>query len=193
MRKVVIIGSPGAGKTTLAKILGSLLKINVFHLDRLFWKCGWEGISGDTRIDILQDIVQEKQWIIEGTYIKSSEPRLLAADNIIFLDISPIICLWRVIMRYHKYRKFRRRDLPSDCSDQLSPYRLWKVLLFPFQEKRLLERRLGQIPPEKVIRIRSGKEMESFLAKFESFTDEKRHPSTLFSKKERYLISTRRP
>ena len=84
MDKIVIIGSPGAGKTTLARALGPLLKVKVFHLDRLFWQRDWKGKTTETRIDILQHLVQEKQWIIEGTYLSSSEPRLDAADTIIF-------------------------------------------------------------------------------------------------------------
>ena len=69
MNRVVIIGSPGAGKSTLARKLDSILNINVIHLDRVFWEPGWKEKPRETRIDILQKIVQEKQWIIEGTYL----------------------------------------------------------------------------------------------------------------------------
>src|SRR5438874_11532330 len=100
MEKIVIIGSPGAGKSTLARKLDSKLKIKVFHLDRCFWQRGWKGETGDTRIDILNRLVlRDKQWIIEGTYLKSSGPRLEAADTIIFLDTPPLVCLWRIFKR----------------------------------------------------------------------------------------------
>jgi adenylate kinase family enzyme len=84
MNKIVIIGSPAAGKSTLARNLGRILHINVVHLDRVFWEPGWKEKPKDTRIDILQEIVREKQWIIEGTYLGTSESRLNAADTIIF-------------------------------------------------------------------------------------------------------------
>ena len=84
MSRVVIIGSPGAGKSTLARDLGRKLNINIVHLDRIFWEQGWKEKPRETRIDILQKIVQEKQWIIEGTYLGASEPRLNASDTIIF-------------------------------------------------------------------------------------------------------------
>ena len=42
MEKIVIIGSPGAGKSTFARKLGSILKIKVVHLDRVFWQPGWK-------------------------------------------------------------------------------------------------------------------------------------------------------
>ena len=84
MEKIAIIGSPGSGKTTLAKTLCKILNIKVYHLDRLFWKSGWQSIDGPTRINTMESLIHEKQWIIEGTYLRSSKPRLNDADTIFF-------------------------------------------------------------------------------------------------------------
>ncbi len=84
MDKIVVIGSSGAGKSTLAKELSSILGIKAYHLDRLFWLPGWIRKDRDTRIDILQNLVREKQWIIEGNYFSSSDLHVLMADTIIF-------------------------------------------------------------------------------------------------------------
>jgi shikimate kinase len=178
MEKIVIIGSAGAGKTTLAFSLGSKLHTKVVHLDHIFWERDWKGKTKDTRIDILEKLVQEKQWIIEGTYISSSGPRLTAADTIIFLDPSPLVCLIRIIRRHqpllrllHKitghqyYHRCSRRDLPEGCTDKLTLSRIFRVLAFPFQEKRVLEENLCKFPPEKVIRLHRTKEVDYFLTK----------------------------
>src|SRR6266851_5121279 len=109
MEKIVIIGSPGAGKSTFARKLGSILTIKVVHLDRVFWRYDWQEKPRETRIDILQKLVQEKQWLIEGTYLGSSEPRLNKADTIIFLDIPFLLCLERIIKRHRKPRSEERR------------------------------------------------------------------------------------
>lgn len=164
MEKIVIIGSPGAGKTTLANELGPRLKIKVFHLDRLFWVRGWKRKNSDVRIDILQKIVQEKQWIIEGTYLRSSEPRLKAADTIIFLDIPPLLCLQRIIERHSKYNTRFRRDLPEECTDKLSPLRIFKVIAFRLVGRRTLKRQLRNYKSKQIIRLRSAKEVNDFLA-----------------------------
>jgi adenylate kinase family enzyme len=163
MEKIVIIGSPGAGKSTFAKKLGSILKIKVFHLDRIFWQSGWNEIPRKTRIDILQRIVQKKRWIIEGTYLKSSEPRLDAADTIIFLDIPPLLCLQYIIKRHRKYHGRPRRDIPKGCTDKLDLRRILKVLAFPFRGRRILKEKLRNYKSKRIIWLCSPEEVEDFL------------------------------
>jgi len=41
MSRIAVIGSPGAGKSTLARKLGQALGLEVHHLDRLYWQPGW--------------------------------------------------------------------------------------------------------------------------------------------------------
>lgn len=199
MKKIAIIGSPGAGKTSLAESLGHILDIKVYYLDRIFWKGDWQGIDTGRRIDILEHLVQREQWIIEGTYLLSSEPRLREADTIIFLDTPSSVCLLRIIQRHRKdhgrlrrdhtrfcgdfaairkqHRKDHgrlRRDLPDGCTDRLTPSRMWRVLAFPFNERRKLKKQLREFPPEKAIMLRSPKDVRSFLAQLEQHVQEKR-------------------
>lgn len=178
MEKIVIIGSPGAGKTTLANEIHSKLKMKVYHLDRLFWQPGWIRKTRDTRIDILQKIVQEKQWIIEGSYFKSSESRLDAADTIIFLDIAPLECLRRIIKRHFEAPKRSRRDVPYGCTSKLTLFLLFKVLFYRLLEGKQLEECLLKFPEEKIKRLHSTTEIEYFLARLS--TEEKR-PSFMMS------------
>ncbi len=178
MKKIAIIGSPGAGKTRLAKDLGHILKIKVYHLDRMFWKLGWrrrwKGKDRETRIDILQQIVQGKQWIIEGTYLRSSESRLNTADTIIFLDTPFLVCFLRIIKRHREDHRRSRRDIPEGCTDRLTLLRMLKVLAFPLRERRMLEKKLREFPSEKVIRLHSAKEVKGFLAQPELYVHEKK-------------------
>jgi adenylate kinase family enzyme len=192
MEKIVIIGSPGAGKTTLARELGRKLKIKVFHLDRLFWKRGWKGKTRDTRIDILQKLVlRDTQWIIEGTYLCSSESRLNAADTIIFLDISPLLCLQRIMKRHRVYYGRPRRDIPEGCSDKLTMLRMWKVLTFPFQGRKTLKQKLLNYKSKQIIWLHSIKEVEDFLAQQRQDTDDKRNSSnSVPAAKQRLSVTT---
>jgi len=163
MEKIAVIGSPGAGKSTLANAWSRLLKIKVYHLDRIFWKPGWKPIDTESRIDILQKLVQEKQWIIEGTYLRSSAPRLSAADAIIFLDTHPFICLLRLIKRHYMYHDRSRRDIPEGCTDKLTVLRVLKVLFFPLQGRKTLIQKLRNYDSKQIIRLRSKRDVEDFL------------------------------
>ncbi len=133
MDKIAIIGSPGAGKSTLAQQLGESLNIEIIYLDRYFWQPDWRKKPRDARIEILNELVRKERWIIEGTYLDSSEPRLNAADTIIFLDIPPWLCLHRIRQRHNKYKGQPRPDLPDGCSDKLNLTCVLKVLGFPLR------------------------------------------------------------
>jgi adenylate kinase family enzyme len=169
MEKIVIIGSPGAGKSRLARKLGPMLKIKVFHLDRIFWRSGWKELPWDVRIDIQQNLVREKQWIIEGTYLRSSEHRLKAADTIIFLDIDPSLSLLHIIKRHHEFQGRPRRDIPEGCTDKLTFYRILKVLVFPFRGRITLKQKLRKYKSKQIIWLRSVQEVEDFLEHLEPY------------------------
>jgi len=163
MEKIVVIGSPGAGKSTLAKQIYRKLKIKVYHLDRIFWKRGWKPIDKESRIDILQKLVQEKQWIIEGYYLRSSEPRLDAADTIVFLDPPILVCLLRIIKRHFMYDSYPRRDIPEGCIDRLTVRRMLKLFIFPLLGRKKLTQMLRGYNSKQIIRLRSKKDIEDFF------------------------------
>jgi adenylate kinase family enzyme len=195
MNKIVIIGSCGAGKSTLARNLDSKLDMKVFHLDRVFWQRGWIQKSMDTRIDILQGFVREKRWIIEGNYLSSSELHLEMADTIIFLDITTLVCLVRILKRNLAYRRPSRRDIPKGCTDKLTLRRVWKVLTFTFHGRRTLKQKLRNYQSKKIIRLRSDKEVEDFLARLELHVSEMRQFSktSTVARKRHLAVAKRKP
>lgn len=167
MEKIVVIGSPGAGKSTFARALGKNLNIEVLHLDRYFWQPGWKRYSREERITIQQVLMHRKtRWIIEGSYISSSDGRLSAADTIIFLDMPRLACLWRVIKRHiTTHNQASRPDLPDGCTDKLSMLSIAKILLFPYSGRTLLRAKLNQRGKNQELCIlRSHRDIEHFLS-----------------------------
>lgn len=172
MKKIVIIGSPGAGKSTFAQALGCILNIEVLHLDRYFWQPGWKEYPRETRIKIEQELIGDKdRWIIEGSYLSSSDSRLQAADTIIFLDMPPLFCFWQVAKRHIRYWGYSRPDIPDGCTDKLSLLYIVKILTFPLRGKKLLLRKFAEIPllgadesqKKAVLTYRSHQELADFL------------------------------
>ncbi|MGZ3611618.1 MAG: AAA family ATPase [Ktedonobacteraceae bacterium] len=196
MKKIAIIGSAGAGKTTLARSLHSILNIRVVHLDRVFWQPRWKKKPKDARREIIEKIVKNREWIIEGTYLSLSEARLDAADTIIFLDVNPFICIYRIFRRHRLFWpwnrlinkqqrdrvELKRRDLPEGSVDKLTPLYILKVLFFPLLGRRTLIKKLDNYDSKEVHYLQSTKEVEAFLAQLEAQTNEKnnsaRIPST---------------
>lgn len=166
MNKVVIIGSAGAGKSTLARQLSNSLNIEVLHLDRFFWGPGWKEKSLEERIAIQHELMQRDRWIIEGTYLSSSDERLKAADTIIFLDIPVPTCLWRVIKRRVQDHNKTRPDLPEGCTEKLHWTYLLKVLVFPLRGRRLYFEKKAELEQTQNIcfyRLTSRKRVVEFL------------------------------
>ena len=119
MDKIVIVGCGGAGKSTLARELGKLLNLPVFHLDAQLWKSGWVMSSREEENVLLQKIIEQKKWIIDGNYGATMPVRFAAADTIIFLDFSRWICMRRVIKRWWQYRGKSRPDMAQNCPERL--------------------------------------------------------------------------
>lgn len=111
MKKIILIGSGGAGKSTLASKLGKKLNIEVFHLDQLFWKPNWEMTDREYQIEIQNDLIMKPTWIIDGNYGGTLDLRIKSADTIIFLDRNRFICIYQVLKRVKKYNGSSRPDM----------------------------------------------------------------------------------
>jgi|SRR6266700_1953020 adenylate kinase family enzyme len=138
MKRIMIIGAPGAGKSTLARTLHTITKLSVIHLDSLFWKPGWRKTPKAAWIALQQEIVQGEEWIIDGTYQSTMDIRLEAADTIIFLDIPRPLYFWRVIKRHILYRRKPRPDLAKGCPEKITWRYLGEVWNFPTNERGTL-------------------------------------------------------
>jgi adenylate kinase family enzyme len=87
--KVHVIGPSGAGKTTLARELGTRLGLPVYPLDPIaFTDTRWTIRPLTEKMKAVRDILQQPGWIVEGGHVGWTEPLLDAADVIIWLEIS---------------------------------------------------------------------------------------------------------
>jgi adenylate kinase family enzyme len=95
MKRILIIGSGGAGKSTLSRCLQKLLGIPLVHLDSIFWKPGWVETPRPEWKRIVCELVQGDSWIMDGNYSGTLDIRIDACDTIIFLDLPRTTCSWR--------------------------------------------------------------------------------------------------
>jgi adenylate kinase family enzyme len=104
VKRIVVTGPAGAGKSRLAGELGRLLGIRVLHLDTLFWKPGWVPTPRDEWAEIQRRELAGASWIADAQYDDILPEWFEAADTVVFVDASPLRCFWHV-----SRRRFDRR------------------------------------------------------------------------------------
>lgn len=139
MKKVIVIGCPGAGKSTFAKALHELTGLPLYHLDRIWHKPDRTNISKEEFCAQLSQIVQQDAWIIDGNYLSTMDLRLAHCDTVFLLDYPLSVCLEGVNARIGK----QRDDMPWVESEFDPEFRQW-IEDFPTQQLpqvyRLIER-----------------------------------------------------
>lgn len=97
--KVVIMGSTGVGKTTLAKHMSSLFNVPFIELDNLFWLENWQGRTKEEFQAIVGAYASTDSWIMDGNYESVRHIIWRQADTLIWLDFSFATIFYRLIKR----------------------------------------------------------------------------------------------
>ncbi|MCH7659648.1 MAG: AAA family ATPase [Euryarchaeota archaeon] len=165
MNRILVLGSPGAGKSTFSRRLGIVLGFPVIHLDAHFWKPGWEKPERKAWIETQRELIASSEsWIMDGNYGSTIEVRLREADTVILLDIPRRVCLSRVFRRRLLYRNESRPDMAEGCPEKVDVEFLRYIWSFPSEKLAPLERRLDHLDDEmSVVRLSSDDEIEAFL------------------------------
>lgn len=93
MKKVMVIGSPWAGKSTFARKLRDATGLPLFYLDMIWHKPDQTNVSVEEFDRRLGEIVEKDQWIIDGNYQRTLEVRLKVCDTVFLLDYPLECCL----------------------------------------------------------------------------------------------------
>lgn len=103
MKKIIIIGCPGSGKSTLTFKLENILNYPTLHLDKIYHIDNQNHISREELISKVNEFANSHEsWIIDGNYISTVEQRIQLADTIILLDIDTQTCINNAIGRSKK-------------------------------------------------------------------------------------------
>lgn len=120
MRRILVLGSGGAGKTTFAKQLSEKTGLPVIHLDSHFWNSGWVETPRDRWIPMVIELSERPEWIMDGNYSGTIDIRMKYADTVIFLDYSRFTCTLGVLKRVIRHWGLVRDDMPDGCPERLS-------------------------------------------------------------------------
>ena len=119
MRRVMVIGQPGSGKSTFARALGDVTGLPVVHIDMIHWQSGWRERSREEKDRLTRAVHARDAWIFEGGHSRTWPERLARADTLIWLDVPLPLRLWRVIRRAVTGLGRTRPDMPPGCPERL--------------------------------------------------------------------------
>ena len=108
MKKVIVIGCPGSGKTTFAEKLKDKTGLPLYHLDAIWHKPDKTNIERSEFDEKLSEIVRTDEWIIDGNYQRTLEMRIVACDTVFLFDLPTEVCIGGAMSRIGK----KRADLP---------------------------------------------------------------------------------
>lgn len=165
-RRILVAGTPGSGKTTLAGMLGRVTGLPVIHLDRLSHTAGWTPVPADSLRERLLEVMAADGWIIEGETEHGLDVRLAAADTIIYLDLNRYVCLFRLFKRMLTGGWKPREDVAPGCEDRVNRDLVRSVRwIWDFDAKHrslTVEQLRNLASTKKVVRLAGPAELNSF-------------------------------
>jgi adenylate kinase family enzyme len=164
MRKILVIGSGGAGKSIFSRRLGEILSLEVIHLDALYWHPGWVETPKPEWRRRVEELVRRDSWIMDGNYSGTLDIRFEACDTVIFLDLPRPVCVWRLLKRKALYRRGGRPDMARGCEEKLSLEFIRWVWAYPKRTRpRVLELLEGGSQSKHIIWLRKPADVGNFL------------------------------
>jgi len=165
MKRILVIGNSGSGKSTMAMELGRLLDLPVIHLDRVFWKPGWVESSKEEFDASVRALAKRPRWVMDGNYTRTLPLRLKRADTVIFFDLGRWTCLFRIYKRViGDYGKVRQ-DMAPGCPEKLPDWEFLKFIwTFPSVIRPCLTQAISSMSKsQRLIHLRSTAHVSAFL------------------------------
>lgn len=162
-KRIIVIGSPGSGKSTFSRVLAEKTGITLIHLDKEFWNSGWVETSREQWIKKQEALLNADSWIIDGNYGGTLDMRLEKADTIICFKLSRIVCLYsyfkRVITNINKVRP----DMPEGCPEKLDFEFMKYIWDFPKNSGQKNINKLKEIRDKQIIIFTGRSEANKYL------------------------------
>jgi adenylate kinase family enzyme len=164
MQRILVIGSGGSGKSTVAKEIARQLRLPLIHLDALYWQPGWRPTEKGAWERMVRELIAAPRWVMDGNYGGTLDLRLARCDTVVFLDLPRLTCVWRVLKRQLQFRGRSRPDMAPGCPERLSWEFVAWIWTYPRSRRPGILRRLaGLRTDQRAIVLSSNRAIGRFL------------------------------
>lgn len=164
MRKVLVIGSSGAGKSVFAARLAERAGLPLIHLDTVYWRPGWVKTPREEWIGTVDGLLARDAWVMDGNYAGTMDRRIAACDTVVFLDLPRAVCLWRAVKRRIVFHRRARPDVTQGCDERLTWQFIQWIWRYPARRRPGILAKLAALrPDQRAVVLRSPAEVDEFL------------------------------
>ena len=159
MKRIIVIGCPGSGKTTFSKKLAERCGLSLFHLDAIWHKPDKTHIPREEFDLRLGEIIKLPEWIIDGNYSRTLERRIAMADGVFLFDLPIEDCLAGAMARLGE----KRCDMPF-VDTELDPAFEREILDFPKKNLPTIYKMLEKYKDgREIVIFKSRKEADKYI------------------------------
>ena len=158
MKKIIVIGCPGSGKSRLSRALHNKTGIPLYHLDMMYWNADKTTVENRVFLERLSAVLEKNEWIIDGNYGSTMELRMAACDTVIFLDYPLEVCLDGIRERRGKPRS----DMPWIETEEDAEF-IEFIKNYNEQQKPKVLELIKKYADKNIIIFKSREEADAFL------------------------------
>jgi adenylate kinase family enzyme len=167
MRRVLVLGSSGSGKSTFARRLSQITGIPMVSIDAMFWQPGWRPCAPKSFEASMTQAANAPSWIIDGNYLAggAGELRRARADTIFWFDLPRWVCLCGIVFRIAGSYGRVRPEMAEGCPERFDTEFIRYVWTYRAMQRPKLLRFFEQLRPDQdFVRFASRREAENYLA-----------------------------
>ena len=173
MRRILVIGSPGAGKSTLARRLAGRLDLPLIHLDREYFGPGWTMPARAEWRERVRALAARPEWVMDGNYGSTFDLRVPRAHAVVWLDLPRWRCLLGVLWRVARNYGRARPDIAPGCPEKFDMSFMRFIWDYPRDKRPKTARMLERLrADQRVFVLRSHGEIPALEAELASIRRE---------------------
>jgi adenylate kinase family enzyme len=170
VRRVVVVGTTGSGKSQLAERLAGQTGLRVIELDALYWGKDWQPVPLELFRHRVERETKEDGWIVVGNYSQVRDIVWPNADTLVWLDLPLSLVMWRLLRRTVRRAATRtelwntgNRESFRNAFLSRQSILLWALKTHRRNRERYASDFQGLPKDKRVVRLKNRRQVERFV------------------------------